>query len=206
MKDGVAILGVAGAGNFAELLGDGVPLAEHQAGQDRLMKLLVKRELSGEEAAVERRQGEFEIVGVESPGFLDGAGAGAGSQADVPHALDDGLDGFLGLGFNSLVGKDEQHVDVGIGEEIFSSIAAKGKQRDVQGGLTREGSTPHFNEDTVDYGGAAANGGGAVSGALAGLADKRHLPRILLPKIVNRECDWIHERWCEALPKQVRNC
>jgi hypothetical protein len=33
MKDGVAELGVAGAGNLAQLLGDGVPLAQHQAGQ-----------------------------------------------------------------------------------------------------------------------------------------------------------------------------
>jgi hypothetical protein len=52
--------------------------------------------------------------------------------------------------------------------------------------------TPHFNEDTVHYGGAAADGGGAVSGALAGLAYESHLPRILLPKIVNRQSDWIH--------------
>jgi len=56
-----------------------------------------------------------------------------------------------------------------------------------------KGAAPHFNEDTVHDGGAAANGGGAVAGALAGLADKRHLPRILLPKIVNRKSDWIHE-------------
>jgi hypothetical protein len=64
------------------------------------------------------------------------------------------------------------------------------------GGLPGEGSAPHFNEDTVDHGGAAANGGRAVAGALAGLADKRHLPRILLPKIVNRQSDWIHEVLC----------
>ncbi len=34
MKDGVAELGVAGAGNLAELLGNGVPLAQHQAGEE----------------------------------------------------------------------------------------------------------------------------------------------------------------------------
>ena len=90
VKDGVAEFGVAGAGDFAQLLRDGVPLAEDEAGQDGLVELLVERELAGEEAAVEGGQGEFEVVGIEAAGFLDGAGAGAGAQADVPHALDDG--------------------------------------------------------------------------------------------------------------------
>ena len=70
VKDGVAEFGVAGAGDLAELLGDGVPLAQHQAGQDSLMKLLVEGELAGEEAAVEGGQGEFEVVGVETAGFF----------------------------------------------------------------------------------------------------------------------------------------
>jgi hypothetical protein len=97
VEDGVAELGVAGAGDLAQLLGDGVPLAQHQAGQDGLMELLVERELAGQEAAVERGQREFEVVGVEAAGFLDGAGTGAGAQADVPHALDDGADGVFRL-------------------------------------------------------------------------------------------------------------
>ena len=56
VEDGVAEAGVTGAGNFAELLGDGVPLAQDQAGQHRLMELLVERKLAGQEAAVERGQ------------------------------------------------------------------------------------------------------------------------------------------------------
>ena len=44
MKDGVAELGVAGAGDLAQLLRDGVPLAQHQAGKDDLVQLLVERE------------------------------------------------------------------------------------------------------------------------------------------------------------------
>ncbi len=44
VEDGVAELGVAGAGDLAELLRDGVPLAQHEAGEDGLVKLLVERE------------------------------------------------------------------------------------------------------------------------------------------------------------------
>ena len=41
VKDGVAEFCVAGAGDFAELLGDGGPLAEDQAREDNLVQLLV---------------------------------------------------------------------------------------------------------------------------------------------------------------------
>ncbi len=44
-------------------------------GRIGLVQLLVERELAGEEAAVERRQGEFEVIGIEAAGFLDGAGS-----------------------------------------------------------------------------------------------------------------------------------
>jgi hypothetical protein len=98
-----------------------------------------------------------------------------------------------GLRLGLFVGEGEEHVDVGVGEEIFAAVAAQGQQGDVLRGLAGKGAAPHFNEDTVDHGGAAADGGRAVAGALTGLADERHLPRILLPKIVNRQSDWIHE-------------
>ncbi len=47
--------------------------------------------------------------------------------------------------------------------------------------LSGKGPAPHFDEDAIDHSGAAANGGRAVTGALTGLADKRHLPQILIP-------------------------
>ena len=181
MKDGVAVLGVAGAGDLAELLRDGVPLAQDEAGKNGLVQLLVERKLSGEKAAVEGGEREFEVIGIEAAGFLDGARAGTGAQADVPHALDDGADRLPGLLFGLVVGEGKQHIDVGKGEEILAPVAAEGEQGDVQSGLSGEGPAPHFNEDTIDDGRAAADGGGAVAGALIGLADERHLPQILLP-------------------------
>ena len=56
-------------------------------GKSDLVQLLVEGKLAGKETPVERGQGELDIIGVESAGFLDRAGAGAGAQADVPHAL-----------------------------------------------------------------------------------------------------------------------
>ena len=59
MKDGVAVLGVAGAGDFAELLGDLVPLAEDEAGDGFVVELLIEGKAAGEEAVIEGREGEL---------------------------------------------------------------------------------------------------------------------------------------------------
>ncbi len=79
VKDRVAELGVARAGDLAQLLRDVVPLAQHQTGKGNLVELLVKRKLAGQEAAVERSDGELQIVGVEAACFLYVAGTGAGA-------------------------------------------------------------------------------------------------------------------------------
>jgi len=149
------------------------------------MELLVKGKLAGEEAAIESGEGEFEIIGIEAAGFLDGAGGGAGTQADVPHALDDGANGFAGLLLGFFIGESEQDVDVGVREEIFAAVTTQGQQRGVLRRQAGIGSTPHFNQNPVDDGGSPADGSRAVAGTLAGLADERHLFEILLPKIVD---------------------
>ena len=193
VEDGVAEFGVAGAGDFAELLGDGVPLAQEEVREHSLVKLLVEGKMPGKEAAVESGQSEFEVDGIEAPGFLEGAVAGAGAEAYLPHSLNDSADDVLAVRFCFFIGEDEEHIDVGVGEEVLAAIAAQGEQRDVARRLAGEGAAPHFDEDAVDHRGTSPDGGGAVSSAFAGQADKLHLPRILLPKIVNRQSDWIHK-------------
>ncbi len=83
--------------------------------------------------------------------------------------------------FGFLVGEREEHIDIGIGKEILASVAAQREQRDVCAGMAGKGPAPHFNEDTVHDSRAAADGSGSVSSTLTGLADKRHLPKILVP-------------------------
>ena len=149
-------------------------------------KLLVERELAGQEAAVERGQRELEIVGIELAGFFHRPRAGAGAQADIPHALDDRPHRFPRLLLGLLVGEGKEHVDIGIGEEILASVAAQRQQRYILRRLAGKRPAPHFNQDAVHHCRAPPDRSRAVPGTLAGLADKRHLPEILIPKIVNR--------------------
>ena len=196
MEDRIAEFGVAGTGNLAQFLGNGVPLTQHKSRQHSLMQLLVERKLPGQKAAVERGQGEFQIVRIEASGLFHRARAGAGAQTDIPHALNDGADRlFAGL-FGLLIGKGKKHVDVGAGKEVFAAITAQSQQGGVGGCLSLKGSPPHFYENTINHSGAAAYGCRAIARAFTGLADQSHLLRILLPKIVNRKCDWIHPDLC----------
>ncbi len=183
MKDGVTELGVAGARDLVQLLGDGGPLTQHKPGKNHLVQLLVEGKLPGQKTAVERGKREFQVVGVEFAGFFHRARAGAGPQPDVPHTLNDGPHRLPRLLLGFFVGKGEEHVDVGIWEQIFAAVAAQGQQGHVQGGQFGKGPAPHFNQDAVDHGRSPPDGGCTVSGAFAGLANQRHLPRILLPKI-----------------------
>ena len=78
MKDGVAEFGVARAGNFTQLLGDGGPFAQHEARKSDLVQLLVKGKLTGKKAAVEGSKGKFQIIRIEAAGLFHRPGTGAG--------------------------------------------------------------------------------------------------------------------------------
>jgi hypothetical protein len=115
--------------------------------------------------------------------------------------LDKGADSISRRGFGFVIGKEEKHIDVGTGEEILAAVAAQSQQGDVLCRLGGEGAAPHLNQDPVDHRRTASNGRRAVAGPFTGLAHERHFPRILLPKIINRYSDWVHEIVC-GLPQQ----
>ncbi len=203
MKDGVAELGVPRAGNLAQLLRNGRPFAQHQAGESDLVKLLVQRKLPGQKAPVQRGQRELQVVGIEPSRFLHRAGTGAGAQADVPHALDDRPHRFSRMLLGLLVGKGEQHIDVRKREQILAPVAAHRQQGHVLRRQIGKRPAPHLNQDAIHHRGAPPDRRRTVSGAIAGLAHQRHLPHILLPKIVHCQNDCTHRVvGCSGQPKQ----
>ncbi len=94
--------------------------------------------------------------------------------------------------------KGKKHVDVGVGEEILAPVAAERQQGNILRRQVRKGPSPHFNQGAIHHRRAPPDGRRSIAGSLAGLAYKRHLPEILLPKIVNRQNDWIHMIVCVA--------
>jgi hypothetical protein len=155
------------------------------------MKLLIERELAGQETAIESGKSEFQIVGIETSCFARGSGTGAGSQSDVPHALDDGANCLLRLFFGFFVGEGEEDIDVGVREEILSAVTTQCQERYIQ---LRQvtGPAPHFNQDSIDDGGTPPDCCRSIPGAFTGLAHERHLLEILLPKIVDLQNDCTH--------------
>ena len=169
VEDGVAVFGVAGAGHLGEVLDDGVPFAEDDRGQELSFKFGVEGAAAGEVAAIEEGDGEFEIVGVDALGFFQGAGDGAGAEADVPHGLSTSADLIAPGGLDFLVGAEEEDIDVGAGKELAATETAGGDEGDVV--LRRDGRDvlPKLAEQGADDLGAAANDRGAVAVALEAL-------------------------------------
>ncbi len=95
MKDGVAVFGVAGAGDLGEVLDDDIPVAQGEDGEEIVFEAAVEGGVSGEEAAVEQRDREFEVGGIDLVAFLEGARGGAGAEAGVPHGLGYGAEGLM---------------------------------------------------------------------------------------------------------------
>ncbi len=95
--------------------------------------------------------------------------------------MNNATDRFSSLLFSFLIGERKKHVDVGEGEEIFAAVPAKGQQGNIGRRLAGEGASPHFDQNPVDYGGPAPNRSSPIARTFTGLADERHLPKILIP-------------------------
>src|SRR5271156_5491890 len=95
MKDRVAVFRVSGAGDLGEVLYDGVPLAQGESRKQLPFETLVERQIAADKTAVEERDGEFQIVGIDSVTFLQRACGGAGAEADIPHRLGGAANGVV---------------------------------------------------------------------------------------------------------------
>ena len=80
------------------------------------MQAVEQRRLADEEAAVEQRDGELDVVLVEACAVVERARGWADAQADVPHLLADAANRFLHLAAQRLTLGEEEKVNVGVRE------------------------------------------------------------------------------------------
>ena len=100
VRDGVAVFGVAGPSESAQLLGDGVTCLA----QDRSRERVTWWKTAGGGEIVRRRKSggrggpraNSRLSGSKLARFLYGTGAGTGTEVYIPHALDDGPQRPLG--------------------------------------------------------------------------------------------------------------
>src|ERR1700756_4466686 len=166
MEDGVAVLCVASTGHLGEILDDGIPFAERQVRKDVCLKAFIEGGVAHNESAIEKGDGEFEIIGIYPVALLQRARGGACAQTHIPHGLRGATDDFMMVAFDALVRAKVEDVNVGIREELFASEAASGDKRNVQALRSFGDTVPYLADDIIDGGRAAANRGSAVSSPL----------------------------------------
>src|SRR5579883_104669 len=133
MKDGIAVLGVAGAGELGEVLDDGVPFAQDERREQVILKAAIKGVVPAEIAAVEQGDEELKIVGIYAVAFLPGTDGRAGAEAGVPHGLNAGADDLMEIALHAVIAAEEEDVHVGVGKQLPAAEATGGDERDVEG-------------------------------------------------------------------------
>ncbi len=122
VKDGVAVLGVTGPGNFGEFLGNGAPLAQKQGRQNVALQAAEQQIVPMEEAAIHERNGELQVVRIEAVALLEDASGCTRAKADVPHGLVGHADPITKLMFDIVVRAEIQQVDVRIRKEVAPAV------------------------------------------------------------------------------------
>ena len=133
MIDGIAILGVAFAGEARQVARQRVAIGQHEArqlgGQGR-----VERAVAGQVTLVEQRNVELGVLVVHLGALLGRAHGMAHAQAGVPELLEESGDGVLALDGLLRGAEQQQQVHVGIGEHLAAAVAAHRYQRRAVGG------------------------------------------------------------------------
>ena len=87
MKNGVAKFGVAGTRNVRQFLDQVFRFASDEIGNQCVVQTRKQRAIAGEIAAVEERNREFRIIGIEFVTFRKLSSRGAELEAQVPKLL-----------------------------------------------------------------------------------------------------------------------
>ena len=91
--------------------------------------------------------------------LLEGAGGGAGAEADVPHGLGAGADLVAIDRLDLVVGAEEEDIDVGAGKELAAPETSGGDEGDVFLGIHGSDVVPELAQEGADHLRAAANCG-----------------------------------------------
>src|ERR1019366_2954624 len=164
MKDGVAEAQMAGASDFRQALHQDIRLACYKLWQALFMETLKQPGIAAQKAAVEQRDGELDIVGVEACALVEGARRRADPQAGVPHFLAHAAHRVLHPAAKSVVLSQEQKVNVGMRKECAATEATRCGQRETAADGCRDVLLPELQRQLVHKLRAVAQQGAAGAG------------------------------------------
>jgi hypothetical protein len=105
--------------------------------------------VSSDEAAVERRDGELDVILIEASAIVNGARRGADAQARVPQFLADGAQRIFRAGSQRFRLAEKKQIDVGVGIQGSSPVTADRQHRETRTRSQRGLLLPQLNKQFV---------------------------------------------------------
>src|ERR1700694_539986 len=131
MEDGIAEFFVAAARHIREPLQQRLRLSRHQLWNDFVVQPGEEIGITGEITAVEQRDSELDIRGIEAVALLQGASSGTHLQTQVPYALrkasDPIFENLLGL----TVSVKEKQINIRIGKQPIAPESSQRNQGEI---------------------------------------------------------------------------
>ena len=139
--------------------------ADH-AGENVIAKFGEERLVTGEIAAIEKRNIELGIFALEFGAFGERASGRADAHAHIPEHLAEFSRSGLDALFGGAIGAEKKQIDIGVGEKFAAAIATESDEREFGAGigLVREKVAEKFDGDLVDERGALFGDRAAVAG------------------------------------------
>ena len=129
MEDGVAELFMAAARNLRQPLQQRLRLAGHQLWNDFVVQAGEQIVIAGKIAAVEQRDRELDIGGIEAVALVQNAGGRTQLQAQIPQALRKASNPILESLFAFAVGVKKKQIDIGVGKKPTAAESTQSNQR-----------------------------------------------------------------------------
>jgi len=152
MKDGVAVFEMADTGYLSQTLRQNIGFATNHLHQALVMQTAEQPVISGEEAAIEERDSELDIVLVEARAVVKGTRRRAHPQSNVPHLLTHGAHWILDANAERFGFTEEKDINVRIREQGLAPEATQRYQSIPGRRRGRDMSIPEPQRELVDQG------------------------------------------------------
>ena len=156
MEDGVAELVMTTARDFAQVLDQAVALAGNKARNCLFPKPREQLAFARYITAVEQRDGELDVAGIEPFALFESARGRTKFQPQVPQFLGKATDGIFECVFTAAVAMKKEEVDIGMRKQPAPTESAGGDQCKAFGPFRLGGNdfSPEAKQDRFDDRGA----------------------------------------------------
>ena len=175
MKDRIAELLVPFTSDFGQKLHHVLSVTLYESRNQLIVQLVEKLSVAGKPSTIEQRNGELDVLGVQTRTLAHWARRRTHTKPKIPQLLIEFTDAILHFRIGLLRLGEEQQVDIGVRQQELATVAAESEQCQPGGFVQVRGNEllPQALDDGIDQRATPGRGSFAVPGCFKGLANGR---------------------------------